>query len=99
MKLIKLTSEQYQRSLKSQINHLWLFSKTETTQRTHNNSIFLSKTIGDPFACLVIEYDSTICDNDLKKLFGKDVFFDGAVSPFDKENMSYPIYYIKNSTK
>jgi hypothetical protein len=97
MKAIKLTTEQYQRSLKSGLNHLWLYSKTDTTQRTHNNSIFLTKTIGMPFACLVIEYDKDIHDKDIEKLFGKGAFIDGAVSPDDKENMNVDIFYIKTN--
>ena len=95
MKAIKLTHEQYQRSLKSKMNHLWLYSKNETTQRTHNNSIFLSRTIGYPFACLVIEYDACICDKDIESIFGKGTFIDGAVSPDDKENMNVDVYYVK----
>ena len=95
MKAIKLTHEQYQRSLKSKMNHLWLYSKNETTQRTHNNSIFLSRTIGYPFACLVIEYDACICDKDIESIFGKGTFIDGAVSPDDKENMNVGVYYVK----
>jgi hypothetical protein len=95
MKAIKLTSEQFQRSLKARMNHLWLYSKNQTTQRTHNNSIFLSRTIGEPFACLVVEYDGFICDEDIQKVFGKDVFYDGGVSPDDKENMNVDVYYVK----
>ena len=98
MKAIKLTSEQFQRSLKARMNHLWLYSKNQTTQRTHNNSIFLSRTIGEPFACLVVEYDSCICDEDIQKVFGKDAFYDGAVSPDDKENMNVDVYYVKGLT-
>jgi len=97
MKLIKLTTEDYQRSLKAKINHLWVYSKYHTTQRTHNNSIFLSRTIGDPMACLVIEYDATIWDEQIEKIFGKGAFIDGAVSPEDKENMTVPCYYIKSN--
>ena len=95
MKAIKLTSEQYQRSLKAGMNHLWLYFKNKTTQRTHNNSIFLSRTIGEPFACLVVEYDGCIYDKDIEKVFGKGVFYDGAVSPNDKENMMVDVYYVK----
>lgn len=96
MKAIKLTKEQYQRSLKARnINHLWLYSKSDTTQRTHNNSIFLTRTIGQPIACLVTEYDSCICDSDIEKLFGKGTFYDGAVSPNDKENMMVDCFYVK----
>lgn len=95
MKAIKLTLEQYQRSLKARMNHLWLYSKHETTKRTHNNSIFLSKTIGEPFACLVVEYDGLLLDSDIEKVFGKGVFIDGGVSPYDKENMDVDVYYVK----
>jgi hypothetical protein len=96
MKAVKLTAEQYNRSLKAkEFNHVWLYNTQTSTQRTHNNSIFLTKTIGQPVACLVIEYSSDICDNDLEKVFGKGTFFDGAVSPDDKENMHIDVYYIK----
>lgn len=96
MKAIKLTTEQYNRSLRSGLNHLWLYRRQETRQRTHNNSIFLGRTIGDPFACLVIEYDSEICDGDIENLFGNGTFIDGAVSPDDKQNMMWDSFYIKN---
>jgi hypothetical protein len=101
MKAIKLTQEQYKRSLKfgTGMNHLWLYSKNQTTQRTHNNSIFLTRTIGEPFACLVVEYDGTMYDKDLQKVFGYDIFIDGAVSPDDKENMNVDVYYVKGLVK
>lgn len=100
MKAIKLTPEQYQRSLKARgMNHVWIYSKNGTTQRTHNNSIFLSKTIGEPFACLVLEYDGFVCDSDIEKVFGKGSFTDGAVSPYDKENMNVDVYYVKGLVK
>lgn len=95
MEAIKLKTEQYQRSLKANINHLWLYRKQETTRRTHNNSIFLGRTIGEPFACLVIEYDRVINDLDIERIFGKGYFVDGAVSPDDKENMRFDSFYIK----
>ena len=95
MKAIKLTSEQYQRSLKARINHLWLYSKNDTSIRTHNNSIFLNRVVGLPFACLVVEYDKVICDEDIQDVFGKDVFIQGGVSPDDKENMNVDVYYVK----
>ena len=73
MKAIKLTTDDYKRSLKVRnMNYLWLYRKFDTTQRTHNNSIFLTRTIGEPFACLVVEYDRTLCDDDIEKIFGKD---------------------------
>lgn len=97
MKAVKLTTEQYQRSLNAKgFDHIWLYSRYDTTQRTHNNSIFLTKTIGQPFACLVLEYNSSLCDDDIKIIFGKDVFIDGGVSPDDKENMRLDVFYIKH---
>ena len=96
MKAIKLTKEQYHRSLKAKnINHLWLYSKSDTTKRTHNNSIFLTRTIGEPIACIVTEYNSCICDDSIEKLFGIGAFIDGAVSPNDKECMMVDSFYIK----
>ena len=100
MKTIKLTPEQYQRSLTARgMNHLWLYSKNDTTQRTHNNSIFLTKTIGEPFACLVVEDNGCYSDNDIEKVFGKGTFTDGAVSPDDKSNMNVDVYYVKGLAK
>jgi hypothetical protein len=99
MKAIKLTSEQYQRSLKARMNHLWLYSRHDTTQRTHNNSIFLTRTIGTPFACLVVEQDVAICDEDIEQIFGKGIFTDGAVSPDDKEKMNVDVFYVKGLTR
>jgi hypothetical protein len=99
MKLIKLSTEQYQRSLKARMNHLWLYTKNDTTQRTHNNSIYLSRTVGEPFAVLVVEYDGIICDEDIEKVFGKGTFYDGALSPYDKENLNVDVYYVKGLVK
>jgi hypothetical protein len=99
MKAIKLTSEQYQRSLKARMNHLWLYSRHDTTQRTHNNSIFLTRTIGTPIACLVVEQDVAICDEDIEQIFGKGIFTDGAVSPDDKEKMNVDVFYVKGLTR
>ena len=97
---IRLTQEQYKRSLSDKkFTHVWLYSRIETKQITHNNSIFLSRTIGVPFACLVMENEGCMCDEDLQKVFGKDVFYDGAVSPDDKQNMNVDIYYIKGLVK
>ena len=95
MKAIKLTSADYKRSLKAKMNHLWLYNRSETTHRTHNNSIFLGRTNGYPFACLVVEYDKCISDEAIKKVFGKGVFYDGGVSPDDKEQMSVDCFYVK----
>ena len=95
MKAIKLTPEQYQRSLKAGLNHLWLYSKSDITKRTHNNSIFLDRVVGLPFACLVVEYGKQFDDDDIQNVFGNGVFCENAVSPDDKENMNVDVYYIK----
>ena len=87
MKAIKLTQADYKRSLKAKINHIWLYKRSETTQRTHNNSIFLGRTNGDPFACLVVEYDKCLSDQAIEKVFGKGVFLGGGVSPDDKDEI------------
>ncbi len=42
-----------------------------------------------------MEDEGCMCDDDLQKVFGKDVFYDGAVSPEDKETMSVDVYYVK----
>ena len=97
MKAIKLTNEQYQRSLNARgFNHVWLYSNYTTTQRTHNNSIFLTRTVGEPIGCLVLEYETCLHDSDIEKVFGKGTFTDGSVSPDDKENMRFDVFYIKN---
>lgn len=96
MKAIKLNQEQYKRSLKAgDIDHIWLYRREDTYRRTHNNSIFLGRTIGSPFACLAIERDRTIYHEEIERVFGKGVFCDGAVSPPDKENMKYDVFYLK----
>ncbi len=97
MKVIKLTKEEIKRSLKSKkVDHLWLYSRQNTRQRTHNNSILLTRTIGIPVACIVVLRDTCICDEDIEKVFGKGIFIDGAVSPEDKENINYDCYYCKS---
>lgn len=98
MKAIKLNQEQFSRSLKARnMQHLWLYSTTDTTQRTHNNSIYMTKTIGTPKCCVVVEYDAYLSDEDIRKVFGKDAFIDGAVSPYDKENVRFESFYLKLS--
>ena len=95
MKAIKLTTDDYKRSLKARnMNHLWLYRKFDTTQRTHNNSVFLTRTIGEPFACLVVEYDRALCDEDIEKIFGKGAFYNGGVSPEDKQFMDVDAFYL-----
>jgi hypothetical protein len=96
MKAIKLTSEQLQRSfLNKKMNHVWLYSKYETEQRTHNNSIFLGRTIGEPFACLVVEWDGCVSDEDIEKVFGKGSFMSGGLTPDAKKNVQVDAYYVK----
>lgn len=90
MKAIKLTPKQYQRSLKSRINHLLLYSENGTKQRTNNNSIF---------GCLVCEYNGYILEDDIEKIFGKGIYIKGSVMPEDKENINVDVYYIKGLVK
>jgi hypothetical protein len=100
-KFRKLTIDEVQRSIKASnmVSHLWLYSKSDTYQRTHNNSIFLTRTMGEPIACIVVQYDSCMCDDDFKYHFGKDVFIDGGVSPDDKDGVvfQYDCYYYKGA--
>ena len=63
--------------------------------QTHNNSIFLGRTNGDPFACLVVEYDKCLSDQAIEKVFGKGVFLGGGVSPDDKEQMYIDCFYVE----
>lgn len=91
----KLTQEEFERSRKARgIEHLWLYMRQETTQRTHHNSIFLDKTVGQPYACIVVKEDLRFTDSDLQRIFGQGAFYDGAVSPDDLDNMRFPVYYI-----
>ena len=93
----KLTIDEVQRSItaSNMVSHLWLYSKSDTCQRTHNNSIFVTRTIGEPIACIVVKHDSCMYDGDFQKHFGKDVFIDGGVSPDDKDGVlfQYDCYY------
>lgn len=100
-KFRKLTNDEVNRSIKagSIVNHIWVYSKYDTHQRTHNNSIYLTRTIGEPIACIVVKYGSCMCDSDIIKFFGNGSFTDGGVSPDDKENilLRYPCYYYKGA--
>ena len=86
----KLTADQFQRSLKSKFNHLWVMDSTTSTKATRN-SIF-SNSQGEPLACIVC--DDNIKDADIKRLFGPYAFIEGSVSPDDKENMRWDAYYV-----
>jgi hypothetical protein len=46
-----------------------------------------------------VEYEGCIFDGDIEKVFGKGAFYDGAVSPDDKENMNVDVYYVKGLVK
>ena len=41
------------------------------------------------------DYKLYYSDKDIEKVFGKGVFYDGGVSPNDKENMNVDVYYVK----
>jgi hypothetical protein len=98
-KIVKLTQEQFQRSLKASntVTHLWLYSHDVTRQKTHNNGAFLRRTVGQPLGCLVVKHDSCIYDGDIQDFLGKDVFIDGGLSPYDKQNLPSTLvaYYYK----
>jgi hypothetical protein len=81
MKAIKLTPEQYRRSLNSKSDHLWVYNKNIN--------------FGSPQFCIVLDNDKNICDFELSKLFGEGHFMDGSVSPNDKSQMFYDVFYIK----
>lgn len=95
MKAIKLTNEQYKRSLKAKVEHLWVYNKYTNSKKTHINSFSLNNFKGKPQFCIVIDYDEHIQDQELEKIFGKGSFINGGVSPDDKEQMIYDSYYIK----
>tara|TARA_R100000541_G_scaffold23737_3_gene33521 strand:- start:2107 stop:2403 length:297 start_codon:yes stop_codon:yes gene_type:complete len=95
MKAIKLTDEQFKRSLKGNVEHLWVYNKKINDKKIHNNSFSLNQWKGKPQMCVVIDDDKNIQDYQLEKIFGKGSFINGAVSPCDKEQMVYDCYYIK----
>jgi hypothetical protein len=95
MKAIKLTQEQFQRSLKAKVDHLWVYNKYVNSKKTHRDGISLNMHKGKPLLCIVIDDDKNIYDHDLDKLFGKGCFVNGGVSPNDREQMIYDSYYIK----
>jgi hypothetical protein len=90
MKIIKLTAEQFQRSLKSKLDHLWVMDSTTSTKSVRN-SIY-SNSQGEPVACIVC--DGAVSDSVVKRHFGPHAFIEGSVSPEDKENMRWDSYYI-----
>ena len=95
MKAIKLTQEQFQRSLTAKVDHVWVYNKNFNSKKIHRNGISLNRYNGKPQFCIVLDYDKNIIDQDLEKLFGKGCFKNGGVSPDDREQMIYDSYYIK----
>ena len=57
----------------------------------------MTKTIGTPKCCVVVEREAYLSDEDIRNVFGKDAFIDGAVSPYDKENLYFESFYLKLS--
>jgi hypothetical protein len=98
MKAIKLSQVDYQRSLKANVEHLWVYNRFINEKKIHNNDIFLNRWKGRPQLCIVIDNDAIIQDHELEEIFGKGSFINvinGGVSPYDKEQMAYDCYYIK----
>ena len=95
MKAIKLTQEQFQRSLKANVDHVWVYNKNINSKKIHRNGISLNRYNGKPQFCIIIDYDKHIQDQELEKIFGKGYFINGGLSPNDKEQMIYDSYYIK----
>ena len=95
MKAIKLSQEEFKRSLNSnKVDHLWIYNKSINDKKIHNNGISLNKWNGRPQICIVLDRDSKIQDRDIERMFGKGSFINGAVSPDDKEQMVFDTYYI-----
>lgn len=95
MKAIKLTQEQFKRSLEAKVDHLWVYNKYINSKKTHRNGMSLNRYSGKPQFCIVLDYDKNITDQDIEKLFGRGCFINGGVSPDDREQMIYDSYYIK----
>jgi len=96
MKAIKLTKEEFQRSINAKkIQHLWLYSKYNTSQRPHNNGIFMFRTSGVPSACIVSLDNYCFCDEDIEATFGKGYFIEGGPSNDEIKNLLVPAYYVK----
>jgi hypothetical protein len=91
MRAIKLTQEQYIRSLKSNLSHEWVMDSASAVKPTRN-SIF-SRYSGPMLACIVS--DGSLSDYDIKKIFGPTAFIDGPVSPGDKDCIPVDVFYIK----
>ena len=95
MKAIKLTQEQFKRSLKANVDHVWVYNKNINSKKIHRNGISLNRYNGAPQFCIVLDYNNDIQDFHVEEIFGKGYFMNGGVSPYDKEQMIYDSYYIK----
>ena len=95
MKAIKLTQEQFQRSLNAKVDHVWVYNKNINSKKIHRNGISLNMYKGKPQFCIVVDYDKNLQDYQVEQIFGKGYFINGGVSPDDKEQMVYDSYYIK----
>ena len=95
MKAIKLTQEQFQRSLNAKVDHVWVYNKNINDKKIHRNGISLNMYNGKPQFCIVVDYDKNLHDYQVEEIFGKGYFINGGVSPDDKEQMVYDSYYIK----
>ena len=95
MKAIKLTQEQFKRSLKGNVDHVWVYNKNINSKKIHRNGISLNRYSGAPQFCLVLDYNKNLQDFQVEEIFGKGYFINGGVSPYDKEEMIYDSYYIK----
>ena len=95
MKAIKLTQEQFQRSLNAKVDHVWVYNKNINDKKIHRNGISLNMYNGKPQFCIILDDEKNIQDHELEQVFGKGFFINGGVSPDDKEQMIYDSYYIK----
>ena len=95
MKAIKLTQEQFQRSLNAKVDHVWVYNKNINDKKIHRNGISLNMYNGKPQFCIVVDYDKNLHNYQVEEIFGKGYFINGGVSPDDKEQMIYDAYYIK----
>ena len=63
MKAIKLTQEQFQRSLNANVDHVWVYNKNINDKKIHKNSISLNMYNGKPQFCIVVDYDKNLNDH------------------------------------
>ena len=90
----KLTAEQFERSLDSDLDHLWVYNKRVNDRKVHNYGQSLNGYTGDPIACIVVSAEFDASDANLSKIFGKGSFLNGSVTSYDKEEMTIDAYYL-----